>query len=197
MNRRLVASIGIIGMTITMVEGGFHLGSHNGMTSISLPPLVLSSWVFFLLAAAATEFSEIQQGMTKAPWWRKSLSFIYDFYLFFCLLFIPATFLALVIELGGFPPPWSVIDSVSTNNAFSVMFFLICLFLFWGGMGLALHPRIRTPGMILSNIDLRVEQPVSLPKIAFFGLFGYYGVFIPLFNLFSQGVKASGTMRGV
>jgi hypothetical protein len=114
----------------------------------------------------------------------------------FGLLFIPVTFLNLVIVLGGLPPPWSISESISTINAIAVAVSLICFFLFWAGLGLALHPRVRTPGMILCNIDIRTENPASMLKMAFFGVFAYYGVFIPFFNLFARSIKANGTMHG-
>jgi hypothetical protein len=67
MSRRHIASIGVIGMAITFVGGGFSQESHNGITAISLPPLVLASWPLFFLAVAATEVGEIKQGIVKAP----------------------------------------------------------------------------------------------------------------------------------
>lgn len=196
MNRRQVASIGIVGIGILFAAGGFSYEIYNGVTSVSLPPLIVASWVFFGLAVSATEFGEIKQGLTKAPWWRKSTAFIYDVTLLFGLLFIPDTFVCLVSTLGRLPPPWLVRESASANTAIVIIVSLACFALFWVGLGLALHPRVRTPGMILCNIDIRIENRTSMPKMAFFGGFAYYGVFIPFFNIFSRGIKASGTVYG-
>jgi len=196
MTRRHIAAIGVVGIAIGTAAGGFSQEPHNGVISISLPPLVVASWVFLLLAVAATEVGEMKQGTIKAPWWRESIAFIYDFILLFELLFIPVAFLNLVIELGRLPPPWSVSESVSVNNPIGVVVNLTCVFLFWGGLGLALHPRVRTPGMLLCNIDIRTKNPTSMLKLAFSGVFAYYGVFIPFFNLFSRGIKTNGTMYG-
>ena len=195
MKQRYIASIGLIGILFVAIGGGFSLANKNGVTSVSISPFVLVSWLFFFLAATSTKIGEMQQGSIQASWWRKSVSFIYDFYLIFCLLFIPVTFLTLVIHQGGFPPPWSIQNSASSNSIILSVVFLISFTLLWCSLGYALHHRVRTPGMILCDIDLRTEKTESPLKMAFVGIFAYYGVFIPLFNLFTLGVKVNGTMQ--
>ena len=157
MKQRLLSSLGLIGIAAVLATGGFSAESRNGMVSISLPPSTLVAWVFFMLAAISLEINDLNQGTKRASWWRKSISFIYDFFLFFGLLFIPLTFLYLVIALGGLPPPWSIDEVVSINKT-SFVIGILLFAVFWGGMGLALHPKVRTPGMILANIDLRIKE---------------------------------------
>jgi len=193
---RYLASFGIVGIAINLLGGGYSYQSINGLTSIELSPWALLSWIFFLLTVTATQIGETEQGAVQAPWWRKSISFLYDFYVLFCFLFIPVAVVGLIIETGGFPPPWSVEESMSTNSVFSGILFAIMFILLWGGMGLALHSRIRTPGMILTNIDLRANKSAMLPTIMFLGVFRYYGVFIPIFNVFAPGIKVESTVRG-
>jgi len=195
MKQRYIASIGIIGIIFVAIGGGFNLANKNGVTSASISPFVLVSWVFFFIAITSTKIGEMQQGSIQASWWRKSVSFIYDAYLIFCLLFIPVTFLTLVIHQGGFPPPWSIQNSVSSSNIILSLIFLTSFTMFWCSFGYALHQRVRTPGMVLCNIDLRTEKSETPLKMAFIGVFAYYGVFIPIFNLFALGVKVNGTMQ--
>ena len=193
-NRRHISLLGVVGLVILFLTDGFGFESHNGVTSISLSPLVLVTWIFVFIAVFSTKISETNPTSIKAPWWCKTISFFYDFILFFILLFVPVTFLSLVIELGGLPPPWSITDIVSSKNNYLFLTSIISFILFWAVMGLALHPRIRTPGMMLCNIDLRVKDNTPTLLILLFGVFGYYGVFIPLFNVFALGISVNGNM---
>ncbi len=193
MNQRALSSLGLVGIAVVLAAGGFSVKSHGGLVSISLPPATLVAWVFFVLSLASLKVKVSIRGVKNAPWWKKSLSFIYDFFVFFGSLFIPLTFLYLVAGLGGLPSPWLIEEAVVPKGIIIDVIGVVCFIVFWGGMGLALHPNVRTPGMILLNIDLRLEEPASIVRIALFGVFRYYGVFIPLFNVFAQGLTVSGT----
>ena len=104
--------------------------------------------------------------------------------------------LALYIHLGHFPPPWQIEDSQTQNGIVEGIPFLVMLVTFWVALGLCLSPNFQTPGMALANIDLAVETEASNLKLSIFGVFAYYGVFIPLFNIFSMGLNPKGVCRG-
>lgn len=133
---------------------------------------------------------------SKAPWWRKSVSFIYDFIWLLGLLFIPFTFLSLIVHVGGFPPPWQIESDQAQNGILEVVIFIVIFVAFWVFLGLCLSPNVQTPGMALANIDLYVEGEASKLKLSIVGVFAYYGVFIPIFNMFSMGLNVKGVCRG-
>ena len=182
-----------LGIILSFSAGGFAYQFQNNLVSISLPPLALSAWLLIFLSTFSFEINTSDSSATiKAPWWRQSLCFLFDFLWLFHLLFIPTTLILLVAHVGHFPPPWLVSDATTSNPSLANSVFFLMFFFFWAGIGLALHPNIRTPGMVLTNIDLRITNSTSAPKIAFFGVFSYYGVFIPLFNIFAIGLETAG-----
>ncbi len=193
MNRRIFAFSLLVGLLISLVSGGFSFNSYNGATNISLPPIDLASWMLMVIATFSIDLNPpAPVPFVKAPWWKQSVAFICDFVWLFYLLFVPVALIELIIHLGHLPPPWNIADSQVKYPFIEAIIFIFPFCIFWSGMGLALHPRIRTPGMVLANIDLRLEGSNTPAKIAFFGIFAYYGVFIPLFKYFAMGLEAIG-----
>lgn len=77
-------------------------------------------------------------------------------------------------------------------------FIFVPIFLsIWAGFGIALHPKVTTPGALIANISLEVRQDLPFWRLAVFGIFAYYGVFIPLFKIFALGVEVKSRMRTV
>ena len=195
MKRRYFSIFGVFGIALVIISGGYHYQSHNGIVNIHLAPLSLVSWLLFLIASLSIESRTVNSDGSVAPWWRKSVSFIYDFIWLFSLLLIPLALVSLYIHLGHFPPPWHIENSPTQSGIVEGIIFVLVFFAFWAGLGLCLSPKIQTPGMSLTNIDLSVGPEVSKLRLSIFGVFAYYGVFIPFFSIFSMGLKPQGVCR--
>ncbi len=156
--------------------------------SVTLDPYVLLTWPCLFAALILSARSHRTVSDDLSPWWRGAISFIVDFA---CLLFfitIPLSLLILISEIGGFPPPWQIEGMV--NGHFSFIYtpiFFALFFILWVGIGLALDSRITTPGAVITGIHIEAPSDVPLLSVMLFGVFSYYGLFIPIFKIFSFG----------
>ncbi len=178
------------------VAGGLGFESNARGISASLSPGALAAWPLLFVALAASLAAPSSEASVGAPWWRRSCAFYVDFVTLFAFATVPFCLLALVIEHGSLPPPWefSRSESHSTDILLSVGFFPVFAFL-WAGLGLAFHKRITTPGALAFNVQLDPGKDVPLWRLAVFGVFGYYGQFIPLFSFLAYGLTPRAFMR--
>lgn len=163
----------------------------NNFVSVIIDPYMLMAWPLMFIALLLSSRSQRTVLGDLSPWWRGALAFIIDFFCIFSFLMVPASFLLLTSEIGGFPPPWAIEGAITGYFSFIYMpaaFFV--LILFWTGIGLSLDPRVTTPGVIITGIHIEVGHNVALWRLMLFGVFSYYGLFIPLFKIFSFGTSA-------
>jgi len=192
MKRRYFSFFGILGFALLLISEGFQYRSYNGVLNIALSPLSLVSWIMFLISSLSIEFRAGRPNGNDAPWWRKSVAFLYDANWLFCILLIPINFLVLISYHGSLPPPWEIVDGLIEYRFIEFLLFIFVFLSLWAAVGLCLSPNIRTPGMMLTNIDLSVDNDVSKSQLCTYGVFAYYGVFIPFFNAFSKGISPKG-----
>ncbi|MDH5354650.1 MAG: hypothetical protein OEY09_09435 [Gammaproteobacteria bacterium] len=194
--RRKLSFLAVIGIVVLFSTKGFHFSITNNMLSVFLSPWTLLSWPL-LLIPLITSLNEKSKGSEElAPWWRGAVAFLIDGPLLMSIFAIPLCLLVLVLENGGIPSSWLIERKAGTSK--DTLYTILFLFMFiatWSGIGLCLHPKITTPGALAANVTLKVKGNLPAWRLAFFGVFAYYGVFIPFFKHFAIGVEVEKHIR--
>jgi len=181
--RRIFSFLAIVGLIAIIATKGFHFSIENKVTTVFLNPWTLPSWLLLLVALVASLQEKPQSSETIAAWWRGAVAFLVDVPLIICFFAIPFCLFVLVIENGGIPSTWLIERRSGTSSAT------------WSGIGFCLHPKISTPGALVANATIEIKEDLPRWRLAFFGPFAYYGVFIPFFKYFAPGIEVEKRVR--
>jgi len=194
--RRIFSFLAIVGLIAIIATKGFHFSIENKVTTVFLNPWTLPSWLLLLVALVASLQEKPQSSETIAAWWRGAVAFLVDVPLIICFFAIPFCLFVLVIENGGIPSTWLIErrSGTSSDTLYSILFIPVFAAT-WSGIGFCLHPKISTPGALVANATIEIKEDLPRWRLAFFGPFAYYGVFIPFFKYFAPGIEVEKRVR--
>jgi hypothetical protein len=193
--RRLTAFLGVVGLAMVFALDGYSFGvSYPGGAHVTMHPLLLAAWPLVFVSVLVSLTADAQTGGHPAHWSRRITACVIDGGTFAHCLFVPYALLVLVCEVGGMPPPWESARSESSLiDSVYILLFLPLFFALWAGLGLALHPRVTTPGALVCNITLGTAKPESVKRLATQGLFAYFR--IPFFASSDDRILATQAIR--
>jgi len=188
---RIISFSGLIGLILVVVTEGFYFKLNPGVFSVAIDPLVLVAWVLMMIALVASLNVPARRSETLAVWWQSSLAFIVDSSLIVSSLVIPFCLVVLVSENDGTIFLWEINrePGLQIDHIYSTVLMLTVL-VAWAGIGLVLHPKITTPGALMMNVVLTTETDIPVWRLAIFGGFAYFGLFISFFTIFASDVRA-------
>jgi hypothetical protein len=187
---RKFSYLAVAGVLIIVSTGGLNVHISNNFVSASMSPWALLAWPFLLASLLSSLQANLKSTETAAPWWRGTVAFLIDAPLVMSIIIIPLCLLILVVESSGLPSSWEIDRrSDSVADLIYAILYVPTFAAVWIGIGMCLHPRITTPGCLVANITLSVQENLPMWRLALLGIFAYYGVFIPLFKIFAPDIN--------
>ena len=193
---RSISFLGLAGILLVIFSEGFYFRLNPDTFSVAVDPLSIIAWLLMFIAILVSLSAPVRHLNIRAGWLRCSLAFIIDSSLLVSCLIIPFCLGVLVSENDGVSFYWQIVrePGLKIDHIYSSALMLIVLVI-WSGIGLCLHPKVTTPGALMANIVLGIEEKTPLWRLLIFGGFAYFGIFISFFTIFASDVRAVAWLR--